>query len=289
MPTLLCFLRDIRELVLNPLHFEFFQNALLGALLASIACGAIGPFVVATRMSSITGGVAHASLGGVGLAVVAGIDPLIGGLGVGILSTIFIARAHLLGDESLDTLISAVWAIGVSVGVIALSFTPGNRGDLTSYLFGSLLFISPLELWILAGCTAVIVGVCALLFRGLVLTVIDLEFAKTRGVPAEFNWFVLLFLATLAVITLIKVVGIVLAMALITIPSALAISSTRSLGRALGVAIALNICCSLAGLFGSYYLSEYGGWEIPAGPLIVGLLALPYLLCRIKPVRVLKR
>lgn len=134
---------------MSPFDYSFFRYACLAALLASVACGVAGPFVVATRMASIAGGVAHASLGGVGAALLFGINPLLGALGMGVAAAAFITQAYVRQEASIDTLIAAVWASGMSIGMVCLSFVPGNKGELSNYLLGSLIFVTPEELWLL--------------------------------------------------------------------------------------------------------------------------------------------
>ena len=271
---------------MGPFDFLFFRYACYAAVLASIACGVIGPFVVATRMSSIAGGIAHASLGGVGLAFLLGINPLLGALLVGLVAAAFIARAYVKGDSGLDTLIAAIWAAGMSLGLVCISFTPGRKGDLSSYLFGSLLFVDKTELWLLFGCAAVLVLAVAVFYRSLIAALFDREFAHTRGIPTGWCWFLLLMLATLAVVSLIRVVGIVLSVALLAIPPVVVRGQASHLATVIVRCVVLDIVCTVSGLVLAYYLSQLLGIDLPVGALIVGIISLPYLAGRMVPRRV---
>ncbi len=263
-------------MILEALQYEFFQRAVLAAVLASIACGLIGTFVVVKKISSISGGVSHAALGGVGVGHFFGFPPMLGAALVAVLSSLVIGRAHIRDDESLDTLISIVWALGMSLGILLISITPGYAPDLGAYLFGSILLVPESYLLIVSLLDCLIILSFWLFYSKFQAIAFDQEFASIRGVPVRFFFMTLLVLMALTVVVLIKVVGVVLLIALLTIPAVIARGLSHNLRSMMIIASGVSAGCSLLGLFGSYWLSSKYSINIPSGPLIV-LIALVFL------------
>ena len=255
--------------MIEALSLPFFQRVLAAGLLASIACGVIGTYVVAKRITGITGGLAHAAFGGVGLGYLLGFSPMLGAGGFGLVSAIVIGLAYRRMRSSLDTLISTVWAVGMALGILFVSLAPGYAPDLTSYLFGSLLFVPWDYVWLVAALDVVIVGTVAALYKEFRAVVFDEEFAEVLGVPVEPLFLLLLGLTALAVVTLIRVVGVILAIALLTVPAAIARQWSDSLARMMVIAITISASATAAGLFGSYWLSASMDVSAPPGPLTI--------------------
>jgi zinc transport system permease protein len=260
--------------MIDDLALPFFQRVLLAGLLASLACGVIGSLVVAKRISSLSGGISHAAFGGVGLGYLLGFDPTLGAALFGIVAGVVIGVAYRRVRSGLDTLISMVWAVGMALGILFVAFAPGYAPDLTAYLFGSLLLVPwKYVAWIAAVDALVLAGV-ALLFKELQAITFDEEFAEVVGLPVEALLLALLALTSLAVVVLMRVVGVILAIALLTIPAAAARQWTRSLPPMMLGATAACAACTAGGLLLSYGLSDAASVSAPPGPLIVLLAAL---------------
>ena len=255
--------------MLDALSLPFFQRVLAAALLASIASGVIGTYVVAKRITGITGGLAHASFGGVGLGYLLGFSPMLGAAGFGIAAGIAIGLAYRHMRSSLDTMISTVWAVGMALGILFVALAPGYAPDLTSYLFGSLLFVPWEYVGLVALLDTVIVGTVIVLYKEFKAVVFDEQFAEVVGVPVEPIFLLLLALTSLAVVTLIRVVGVILAIALLTVPAAIGRQWSDGLGRIMVIAVAISAAATSAGLFGSYWLSSALDVSAPPGPLTI--------------------
>ncbi len=263
---------------LEALELPFFRRVVLAGLLASLACGAIGSYVVARRIASLSGGLSHAAFGGVGLGYLLGFQPMLGAAGFGLLAALAIGVAHRRLRSSLDTLVSMVWATGMALGILFVALTPGYAPDLTSYLFGSLLFV-PWQYVALVGVLDVVILVAVLaLWKEFQAVSFDEEFAEIAGVPVQAVFLTLLALASLAIVTLIRVVGVILAIALLTIPAAIGRQWASGIGRMMGVAMATSAVCVLAGLWLSWVLSDVFAVAAPPGPLIILGAALLYAL-----------
>ena len=262
--------------MLEALSFPFFQRVLVAGLLASIACGILGTYVVAKRITSLSGGLAHAAFGGVGLGYLAGFNPMLGAAGFGVVAGVVLGLAQQKLRAGLETLISMVWAVGMALGIVFVALAPGYAPDLMSYLFGNLLFVSWDYVALVAGLDLVIVGVMLLFFKEFQAVSFDEEFAQVAGVPVRGVFVALLTLASLAIVTLIRVVGVILVIALLTIPAAIARHWADSLKGMMAIAVAVSASCTTVGLFVSYGLSESFALSVPPGPLIILVAALLY-------------
>lgn len=256
-------------MILDALSLPFFQRVLIAGLLASVPCGVLGSYVVAKRIASLSGGLAHAAFGGVGLGYLLGFHPMLGASGFGVLGGIAVGVAYRRLGSGLDTLVSMLWAVGMALGIVFVALAPGYAPDLLSYLFGSLLFVSWDYVWLVAALdVAVLLGV-ALLFKELQAVAFDEEFAEVAGVRVERMLVLLLALTSLAIVVLIRVVGVILVIALLSVPAAVARHWTRSLGAMMSVAVGVCALCIVVGLFLSYGLADVFGVSVPPGPLIV--------------------
>ncbi len=262
--------------MLEALSQPFFQRVILAGLLASFACGVIGTWVVAKRMATITGGLSHAAFGGVGLGYLLGFNPMLGATGFGLLAGLTVGVAYRRLSTGLDTLISMVWAVGMALGIVFIALAPGYAPDLTSYLFGSLLFVPWSYVWLVAALDLVIGLSVWALFKELQAVAFDEEFAELAGVPVEAVFLTLLALTALAVVTLIRVVGIILGVALLTVPAAIARQWSDGLRRMMAISVAICAVVTTGGLLLSWALSESLGVSAPPGPLIILLVALLY-------------
>lgn len=241
------------------LQYEFMRNALLAALLAGVACGVIGAYVVVKRLVSISGGIAHAAFGGVGLGYFLGIDPLLGVLPFSLASAVGIWLVSRKGKLSEDTAVGIFWAMGMAAGVLFIGLTPGYAPDLFGYLFGSILTVPRSDLRLMLGLDAVILAVVCLRYKELLALSFDEEFAKVSGVRVEAMYLMLLCLVAVTVVVLIRIVGIVLVIALLTIPAAIARQHTRSLPGMMLLSTALGAALTIGGIWLSYTLNLASG------------------------------
>ncbi len=249
----------------------FLQTALLAGLLASIGCGVIGTFVVVKRIAFMAGGIAHSVLGGMGAALYFGFDPLIGALIAAVLSAVLIGMIRLAWNAQEDTLIGALWAIGMAIGILFIAKTPGYSTDLMSFLFGNILLVPRREIWFMVGLDLALIVTVALFYRQLLAVTFDEEFARLRGVPVAFFYLLLLCLVAVTVVLLIQVVGLILVIALLTLPAAIAGHYVHSLGSMMLIATLLGGVFTSAGLALSY------GPDLPAGPTMVLLAGSVYV------------
>jgi zinc transport system permease protein len=243
----------------------FLQNALLGGILASIACGVVGSYVVVKRISYLAGGIAHAILGGMGIAYFFGKSPISGALVAAIIFALTLGWVSLRWKQQEDTIIGALWSMGMAVGILFLSKAPGYHMDLMSYLFGNILMISRDDLFLIGGLDLVILITVGLFYKQLLAVAFDEEFAKLRGISVE--WFYMLFLILIGftVVIMIRIVGLILVIALLTIPPAIANHYIRSLNHMMILAVILGIFFTCSGLALSYEP------DLPSGPLIIVL------------------
>jgi zinc transport system permease protein len=261
--------------MLDALSYEFMRHAILAGILASLACGIIGTLVVVNRVVFLAGAVAHAAYGGVGLAYFLGWPVLPSTMGFTLVTSGIMARVTAEGDEGADTLIGALWACGMALGIILLDLTPGYAADLMSYLFGSILAVPTGDLWLMAGLDAAILGLTLYFWKDLLAVSFDREFAATRGVPVRAMHFLLLVMVGATVVMVIRVVGLILVMALMTIPTSMAQAGARSVGAMMWRAGLLSSVFCLAGLAMSYAL------DLTSGACIVAVAAFGYFAQRL--------
>ncbi|MEJ2514802.1 MAG: metal ABC transporter permease [Gammaproteobacteria bacterium] len=250
---------------------EFLQRALLAGLLASVGCGIVGTYVVVQRISLLAGAIAHAVLGGMGVAWYLGARPLVGALVAAVVAALLIGWVKLKFSEREDTAISAIWALGMAVGILFISQTPGYSADLMSYLFGNLLMVSSGDLWLIAVLDLVIVGLVLLFYRQFLAVCFDPEFARVRGLRVNGYYLLLLVLVALSVVMLIQVVGLILVIALMTLPAAIAGRFLHSVSGMMAAAILLGMGFTSGGLALSY------APDLPSGPVIIVLAGAAYL------------
>ncbi|MEW6251376.1 MAG: metal ABC transporter permease [Planctomycetota bacterium] len=268
-------------------EFGFLRIALLTGALASVACGVVGSYVVVRRISYLAGGIAHCVLGGLGaaqyLAVAHGwkywtplqgwqpLHPMIGAVAAALLAAIIIGLVSLRAKQREDTVIGALWALGMAVGVLFIAKTPGRPLDLMGYLFGNVLMVSRQDLWLLIGLDILAVGGGLLFYNQFLAVCFDDEFARLRGLRGDLFYILLLCLTALTVVLLVSVVGIVLVIALLTLPVAIAGHFCRTLWQMMVLAAVLSALFTSAGLALSY------GPGLPTGATTIVLAASVYV------------
>jgi zinc transport system permease protein len=248
--------------MLEALQFEFMRNALLAGVLASIMCGVIGTFVVVNRIVFISGGIAHAAYGGIGLAFFFGFSYLLGILGFSLLISVVMAAVSLKTKQRADTIIGVLWAVGMAMGVILLDLKPGYNVDLMSYLFGSILTVPASDLWLMLVLNGLVVLTVTYFYHDLVSLSYDEDFAQVRGVPVRILYFLLMAMIALSVVMIIQVVGLILVIALLTIPPYIAEKYSGSLLEMIIYSILLNIFFTTVGLWLSYSFNLTSGASI---------------------------
>ncbi len=248
--------------MLDVLQYQFMQNALLAGLLAAIACGIVGVYVVVKKVVFISGGIAHASFGGIGLGYLVGINPVLGAMAFTVASSLGIGLVTRRTRLPEDTAIGIMWAMGMALGIILIGLAPGYAPDLFSYLFGNILTVPFFDLMLMLVLDVVIIMLVALLYKGFLYLSFDEEFSTVSGVPTERLYFILLCLIALTVVVLIRVVGIILVIALLTIPAALARQFTHSLKNMMLLAILAGVIFTFSGLWISYVLNLASGATI---------------------------
>ncbi|MBU1248171.1 MAG: metal ABC transporter permease [Proteobacteria bacterium] len=246
------------------LGYAFMQNALMAGLLVSVACGVIGSLVVVNRMVFLAGGIAHAAYGGVGLAFFMGWPVLPSALGFSTFASLLMGAATLKRTERTDTIIGVMWAAGMATGILLLDLTPGYNVDLMSFLFGSILTVPHSSLWVMLGLDLVILLFVLFYYKDLMVMSFDREFARTRGVPVTWLHFLMPTLIAAAVVMIVQVVGLILVVALLTIPPHLAERTTRSLGQMMGLASLWAMIFCTCGLWLSYAFDLTSGASIIA-------------------------
>lgn len=265
---------------LTDLHqYSFLQHALITGILASVACGIIGTYVVVRRISYIAGGIAHSVLGGMGAALylnkvhgLSWLAPLHGAVAAALAAAVIIGMVSLRAKQREDTVIGAIWAIGMAVGILFISRTPGYTSDLMSYLFGNILMVSARDLWLLAALDVAVVALGTAFYKQFLAVCFDDEFARLRGLRVEFYYLLLLCLIALTVVVLVTVVGIVMVIALLTLPIAIAGFFSRTLVQMMIVSTFLSVVFTTSGLILSY------GPDYPSGATTIVIAGAAYLL-----------
>ncbi len=244
------------------LQFEFMRHALAAGVLVSISCGIIGVLVVVNRIALISGGIAHASYGGIGLALFMGIAPFAGAAGFAVLMGLLMGWISLSRKHRSDAIIGAIWAIGMAIGVIFIDLSPGYNVDLMSYLFGSILAVGKPELWFMFAVDVLTLLVVALFYKEMLAMSYDEQFAIVTGVPVTALYFLLITLTSFTVVMLIRVVGLILVIALLTIPPYISEQFTSTLGKMMGFSVLLSILFITLGLWLSYKFNLSSGASI---------------------------
>jgi zinc transport system permease protein len=248
--------------MIEALSFEFMRTALIAGLLASIVCGIIGTFVVVNRIVFISGGIAHAAYGGIGLAFFFGLSPMFGILGFSLLISVVMAVVTWRVRHRADTVIGVLWALGMATGVILIDLTPGYQVDLMSYLFGSILTVPASDLWLMIGLDGLVILTVGFFYRDFVTLSYDEEFARVRGVPVKTLYFLLMAMIALSVVMMVQVVGLILVIALLTIPPYIAERHSGSLLTMMIYSVILNIFFTWVGLWLSYKFNLTSGASI---------------------------
>lgn len=254
------------------LHYEFMRNAFFAAVLVGIACGIVGAFVVIKKIVFISGGITHAAFGGIGLGYLLNINPVLTAIPFSLLSAIAIAILSKKTKISEDSAIGIIWSVGMALGILFISLSPGYAPDLFGYLFGSILTVPTSDIIMMLVLDIIIIVTVLLLYKELHALSFDEEFSMIVGVPTKTLYLILLCLVALSIIVLIKVVGIILVIALLTIPATIAKQFTSNLKKLIVLSTSTAVVSTIIGLWLSYI------FDLPSGATIVLLLAFVFII-----------
>lgn len=280
------------QALLEALQFSFMRNALAAGVLVSIACGIVGTFVVIKRIVFISGGIAHAAYGGIGLgyyikftwvpvllagSVTAqdprpGSWPVWGAIVFSLLAAVVMGLIQRRTQQRADTIIGVLWAIGMALGIIFVDLTQGYKVDLMSYLFGSILAVETGELLIILILDIVIIALVSLFYKELLAISFDETFATVENVPVDTMYIVLLCMIALTVVMMMRVVGLIMVIAMLTMPAAISGYFFRDMKKMMVGAIFLGVVFTVVGLFASY------AWNLTSGASIILVSGIAYLL-----------
>lgn len=257
-------------------HYQYLLNAFTACLLSGITCGVIGTYVVCRRMVFLAGGITHASFGGLGIAFWLGANPIGGALLFAILSALGIEWAGSRGRIREDSAIGIIWSVGMAVGALFMSLRPGyTSGDLSAYLFGSIVTVTRGDVTALALLTLVILAGVLLWLRPIMYVAFDRDFARSRGIPTRVVSYLMAALVAATIVLSIRIMGIVLLISLLTIPVTVVNAFSRDYRTIAATAPAVAVAGNVAGLAASYH------FEVPPGAAIIFTLTLTLIVVKL--------
>lgn len=253
-------------------------DAFVACILSAITCGIVGSYVVARRMVFLSGGITHASFGGLGVAIYAGINPIVGALLFASVASIGVEFASRRGGIREDSAIGIIWSVGMAIGALFMSLTPGYAVELPSYLFGSISLVDSADIKWLAALMVVVITGAILWGRRVMYMTFDEDYARSQGIPVTAISYLMSVIVAVTIVLSIKVMGIVLLMSLVTIPTVVANTLTKDYRLITILAVATALVCNVAGFVMSYEIELPSGGGIPTGSCIIFLLSMA-LLC----------
>jgi len=256
-------------------HYVFLQNAVIGALLASLACGIIGPIIVEKKLLMMSGGIAHTAFGGIGLGYYLRVEPMYTALGFSLLSALTIAQIQRRTTVMPDVLIGMFWPLGMALGILFISFTPGYPPSMSSYLFGDILTVSRLDLMVMAFLDGLLFLITIAFYHLLQAYLFDEEFSQALGLPVVLAEALTYAMIAITVVVLIRVVGIILILALLSVPPALARIFRDDLPGIMVLSVMIGAIFCLSGLAISYQ------YNLASGAAIVILSVLVYTMLQL--------
>ncbi|HQF00994.1 MAG TPA: metal ABC transporter permease [Bacteroidales bacterium] len=256
-------------------EYRFFTNALLAALFASITCGITGAYIVSRRIVFISGGITHASFGGIGIGYFFGFNPIVGAMIFSVLSAFGIEYMSKKTNLREDSVIAILWSFGMAVGIIFIFLTPGYSANLMSFLFGNILTVTKLNLVFLLILALLITGIFLVFFKTILFIAFDEQYARAVKLPVETINYLMITLIALTIVFNIKVVGIILVISLLTIPQTIANIFTKKFEIMIWLSIIIGFLGSISGLLLSYYLN------VPSGAAIIFFLVILFFISKI--------
>jgi zinc transport system permease protein len=258
--------------MIEALSYEFMQNAVIAGIIVSLISGIIGSLVVVNRMVFLAGGIAHAAYGGIGVALFSGIPIFLGTTLFAVVAALFMAFVTIKQKEKMDIFIGLIWAVGMAIGIILIDLTPGYNVDLMSYLFGSILAVNREDLIYMSGLFVVILFVVTFWYRAILAVSYDSEYAQLCGINVKFFYTLMLVLSALSVVIAIKIVGLILVIALLTIPIYIAQNLSSSLYAMMISSGLIATFFTLTGLWLSY------AFDLTSGACIILVAAFSLIL-----------
>ena len=262
------------KIVMDLLQYTFIQHALIGSLLASIACGLVGTYIVTRRLVFISGGLTHASFGGIGLGLYTGLPPILSAAVFAVLSAFGVEWLSKRKDMREDSAIAVFWALGMAVGVMFTFLSPGFAPDLSAYLFGNILTITQSDLALLGSVAAVLVIFFALFIHPLTYMAFDPEFARSQGLNVQLLEYVMMMFIALTIVACLRMVGIVLVISLLTIPQMTANLFVHRFHHIIWLSVGIGYVSCLGGLYLSFREN------IPSGASIIFFSIVIYAVCK---------
>lgn len=254
------------DIIANIFAYDFLTNAFIASILSGITCGIVGSYIVTRRIVFLSSGITHASFGGLGIALYAGINPILGALSFAALSSVGIEFASRRGHIREDSVVGIIWSLGMAIGALFMSLRPGYATDLTSYLFGNILLVTPTDnLWLGIITVALIVG-AVIWLRKLMYITFDEEYAKSQGINTTLVAYIMAVVIAVVIVLSIKIMGIILLLSLITIPTVIANDITKDFRLITPLSAIIAVIGNIAGFILSY---EY---DVPTGSCIIFIL-----------------
>lgn len=253
------------------LQYSFFQHALLGSLLTAIACGIVGTYIVSRRLVFISGGITHASFGGLGLGFFLGLNPILMAMAFSVLSAFGVEWVSKTQNIREDSAIAGIWSLGMALGVIFIFLTPGYAPNLSAYLFGNILTISTGDILWIAGLAFVLVVIFSLFLRSIIYVAFDRDFAVTQHLPVKAIEYMMMFFIAVTIVLSIRLVGIMLLMSLLTLPQITVNLFTSDFKKIIWGSVVVGFLGCVAGLVLSYFLN------VPSGAFIILVLVVFFL------------
>ena len=244
------------------LKYNFLQNAIMAAVLASIACGVIGVYIMEKKLVMMSGGIAHTAFGGIGLGYFLKVEPIFTALGVSVIAALAVAALKRKAMTDSDLLIGMFWSLGMALGVVFIAMTPGYPPDIASVLFGNILAVSRSDLRLILGLDILVLATVYAFFQAFKAYIFDEEFASVAGVPVRALEYLIYVLVAVTVVVLIRVVGIILVIALLTAPPAIAKQFTYDMKKIMALSVLLGIGFCFTGLWVSYTVRLASGASI---------------------------
>jgi len=265
---------DMSESLFSIFRYEFVLHALLAAVLASISCGIVGTYIVARRKVFISGGITHASFGGIGIGYYLGINPVLGAAVFSILSAVGIEYISKKTDVREDSAIGILWSLGMAIGIIFIFITPGYAPNLMMFLFGSILTVTWTDIYLMIGLCLLIVSFFLLYYRLILYISFDEDYARAHRAPVNFINYVLMSIIALTIVLHIRVVGIILVISFLTIPQSTANLYSRDFRKIIFLSILMGLIGSITGLIMSY------SFDIPSGASIIFSFVILFILAK---------
>ena len=252
----------------NIFAYDFLVNAFVASILSGITCGIVGCYVVVRRKVFLSSGITHASFGGLGIALYADLNPILGALLFAIISSVGIEYASRRGGVREDSAVGIIWSVGMAIGALFMSLRPGYATDLTSYLFGNILLVDNRDIvWLTLLTLFVVIGAIIWL-RRIMFIAFDEDFARSQAVAVTAVSYIMAIIIAITIVLSIKVMGIILLLSLTTIPVVIANSLTKDYRKIAILSATIAVVGNIAGFLLSYH------YDIPTGSCIIFILVL---------------